>query len=83
MQKKFHVKYLGGFNYPSYIETIVLEDTESAICGYISWALLHSAANSVMLIQPYNDGGRVVAMGTKRVQITLKRDGAADITKLI
>lgn len=83
MQRKFIVQYVRQSYYASYQENVVLEDSESAICGYVSWALLHSPALSVMLIQSDEDGGRVVAVAEKKVQITLKQQDAADITKLI
>lgn len=83
MLRKFIVKYIGGFYYTSYHETIALEDNESTICGYISWALIHSPANSIALIQSDKDGGQVVAVAEKKVQITLMQKDGADITKLI
>lgn len=83
MLRNFIVKYFGGFYYTSYHETIALEDNESTICGYCSWALLHSPATSIALIQSDKDGGRVVAVAEKKVQITLRQQDAADITKLI
>ena len=83
MIRKFIVKYSGGSYIASYRETVALEDNESTICGYISWALMHSPANSIVLFQSVNDGGQVVAVAEKKVQITLKQHDAADITKLI
>lgn len=83
MLRKFIVKYVGGYYYTSYHETIALEDNESAICGYVSWALLHSPALSVLLVQSEKDGGQVVAVAERKVLVTLKQQDAADITKLI
>ena len=83
MLRKFIVKYFGCFYSTSYSETIALEDNESTICGYCSWALLHSPATSIALIQSDKEGVQIVAVAEKKVQITLKQAGAADITKLI
>lgn len=83
MLKKFIVEYLGGMYGVSDSVEIELEDKESTICGYVSWCLLHHRAVSILLYQYDKDGKKLVAVAEKKVQITLKQQGAADITKLI
>lgn len=83
MLKKFILNYIGGKYGEPVHEAIELEDSEYVICGYVSWALLHSPALSVLLVQSEKDGGQVVAVAEKKVLVTLKQHGAADITKLI
>lgn len=83
MLRKFIVNYIGGKYGEPLHEAKELEDSESVICGYVSWALLNSPALSILLIRSEKDGGKVVAVAEKKVLVTLKQHGAADITKLI
>lgn len=83
MLGKFIVVYVGVISNISWNQDILLEDKESTICGFVSWCLLHSPADSVLLYRTVKDGKQLVAVAEKKVQITLKQQGAADITKLI
>lgn len=83
MLKSFIVKFVGGIYEDPYSCEIGLEDGVSAICGYVSWCLLHYRADLVLLFETEKDGGELVAMAEKKVLVTLKQHNAADITKLI
>lgn len=83
MRKEFIVKYVGGKYEYSLDEIIELEDSESAICGYVSWTLQNSSANSIYLYRIDKGGLQLVAFAEKKVLITLKQRDAAYIAKLI
>lgn len=83
MLKTFIVKFVGGIYEDPYSCEIELGDGDSTICGYVSWCLLHYRANLVLLFDTEKDGGELVAIAEKKVLVTLKKQGAADITKLI
>lgn len=83
MLGKFLVEYIGGGSNFSWNQEILLEDEDSIICGFVSWCLLHSPAISILLYRTVKDGKQLVAVAVKKVQITLKQQDAADITKLI
>lgn len=83
MLRKFIVKYVGGEYKDSIEEIIELEDKESTICGYVSWTLQHSSANSIYLYRIGKGIVRLVAVAEKKVLVTLKVPYADYITKLL
>lgn len=83
MLRKFIVKYVGGKYKDSIDEIIELEDKESTICGYVSWTLQNSSANSIYLYRMGMDNLRLVAVAERKVLVTMRVPYADYITKLI
>lgn len=83
MLGKFIVEYVGEISNISWNQDIIMENNESTICNFVSWCLLHSPADTLLLYRTGKDGKQLVAVAEKKVQITLKQHDAADITKLI
>lgn len=83
MLRKFIVEFVGDDYDVTSSREIVLSDKDSTICGYVSWCVSRYSADLVLLYNTEEDGGGLVAMAEKKVLVTLKKHGAADITKLL